>query len=175
MGMRDHVWMSALVLVAGCAPAMQAAGDSSSREVVLMNAQGQRVGMAQLVADARGTRITLDGTALPAGTHGVHIHENGMCEAPSFTTAGGHYNPGGKQHGLRNPQGHHLGDLPNLVVGADGIGHLDAVVAASLMNGTSSLMKPGGTSLVIHATADDQVTDPSGNSGARIACGVISR
>jgi Cu-Zn family superoxide dismutase len=104
------------------------------------------------------------------------VHEVGSCDAPEFTTAGGHLNPTTRQHGLENPQGPHAGDLPNLMVDSEGRGEAEFVNERMSLNPTAanSLFRSGGTSLVIHAQPDDQRTSPSGNSGARIACGVIS-
>jgi Cu-Zn family superoxide dismutase len=139
-------------------------------------ADGRTVGTALLRPGTNGVEVTLSVNGLPAGTHGVHVHQAGRCERPDFTSAGGHLNPAGEQHGMQNPQGPHAGDLPNLVVDANGRGSVTGTARGTTLEGNAAnaLRKPGGTALVIHATADDQVTDPSGNSGARIACGVIS-
>ena len=143
--------------------------------VPLYDAAGQEVARATRAQAGRDSvRLALDASHLPAGTHGTHLHETGRCDAPAFTTANAHVNPMARKHGLRNPQGPHLGDLPNLVVGADGRGHMEVVIVASLRPGTPPLYDPDGTALVVHAGPDDMVTDPSGNSGARIACGVIA-
>ncbi|HEX5868952.1 MAG TPA: superoxide dismutase family protein, partial [Longimicrobium sp.] len=119
--------------------------------------------------------VVLSAAGLPAGVHGVHIHQTGLCDAPDFTTAGGHFNPTSRQHGTQNPNGPHAGDLPNLTVDANGQGMMNGTAMGVTMvgGGANSVRKPGGTALVVHATADDYRTDPSGNSGARIACGVI--
>lgn len=163
-----------LLLAVGCAPAMGAGGkDPTAATVRFIDAQGRPVGIAVLTEAERGVRVNVNVRGLPPGTHGIHIHENGVCDPPGFTTAGGHYDPTGRQHGLENPQGPHAGDLPNLTVGADGEGAMEVVAPVVTLRGTNPLLKQGGTALVIHATADDQRTDPSGNSGARIACGVI--
>ena len=115
-------------------------------------------------------RVSLDASKLPPGTHGAHVHTTGRCDGPDFTTAGGHWNPTGMKHGTQNPMGPHAGDLPNLIVGADGRGS----VAITLPSGTmAGLMDADGAAFVIHAGADDLKTDPSGNSGGRIACGVF--
>src|SRR5205807_6533161 len=123
-----------------------------------------------------GVRLTLRVNGLRPGEHGFHIHAVGKCEPPDFTSAGAHFNPYGKHHGLANPDGPHAGDFPNLKVGANGTGSLatvDSLVA--LKEGLNSLFRPGGTSLIIHVDPDDEKTDPAGNSGARVACGVVER
>ena len=152
----------------------QAAADQPVR-VDLINTQRQPVGTATLTQTAEGVQVALALTNLPAGTHGLHFHQNGACEPPAFESAGGHFNPTNKQHGFQNPQGPHAGDLPNITVGANG--RADTTVVDNVVtlqpNQPNSLLKQGGTSLMVHASADDYKTDPSGNSGARIACGVV--
>ncbi|MGD0426437.1 MAG: superoxide dismutase family protein [Candidatus Acidiferrales bacterium] len=155
-------------------PQKSSAQMAQSAHSDIVNAAGQKIGTAILSSSARGVRIDVDVTQLTPGTHGIHIHTVGKCEGPDFKTAGGHFNPAGKKHGRDNPEGPHNGDLLNLEVGADGHGTaslLDANV--TLHDGPTSLFQPGGTALVIHAAPDDYKTDPAGNSGARIACGVI--
>lgn len=142
----------------------------------LKTADGKSVGTATFTQESGGVRLKVAGVGMPPGDHGIHVHAVGKCDAPDFMTAGGHFNPGSKQHGLNNPQGAHAGDLPNLKVNADGTAAFDALLKdASTTAGTGSLFGPDGTALVIHANADDGMTDPSGNSGGRIACGVIMR
>ena len=178
--MDRRAWLAAGALVAlgACAPAGGAGtGDGvQPRQFTapIMDAQGRNVGT--LTATQRGANVQVQVAAmgLPAGTHGAHFHEAGMCDAPGFTTAGGHLNPTGRQHGLRNPAGPHLGDLPNLTIGADGRGTMEASLAGTLTPGQAPLFDANGTAFVIHASADDMVTDPSGNSGARIACAVVA-
>jgi len=116
-------------------------------------------------------------TGLPAGSHGLHIHAAGKCEAPAFTTAAGHFNPQSKQHGLLSATGPHGGDLSNLVVASNGTGSLHGLNTVVTLDAgaTNSLLQQAGTALVVHAGPDDETTDPTGNSGARIACGVISK
>lgn len=143
-------------------------------KATLVNAQGQKVGEAQLAETAHGVKINLKVENLPLGVHALHIHEKGDCHGPDFMSAGGHFNPFGKKHGLKNPEGPHAGDLPNLVVGEDGKETLETIATlVTLKPGKNSLLQPGGTSLVIHAGPDDYMTDPAGNAGARIACGLI--
>src|SRR5580692_4372745 len=149
---------------------------AQSAHADIVNAAGQKIGTATFAAAAGAVRIDVDVTQLPPGTHGIHIHAVGKCEGPDFKTAGGHFNPAGKKHGKDNPEGAHNGDLLNLEVAADGHGSASLLDAAvTLGDGPTSLFQPGGTAIVIHAAADDYKTDPAGNSGARIACGVIGK
>ncbi|PYI53510.1 superoxide dismutase family protein [Paenibacillus flagellatus] len=141
----------------------------------VLNAEGKTIGTAELTQERGGVRVRVEASGLSPGAHGFHIHETGRCDAPDFKTAGAHLNPEGKKHGLHNPQGPHAGDMPNLQVGSDGKGKADWVApGVTLAIGKpNSLLKEGGTAIVIHEQADDDRTDPAGNAGARIACGVI--
>ena len=147
---------------------------SLSGHADIVNAQGQKIGSATIHPSGSGSRLEVEVSQLPPGTHGIHIHTVGKCEGPAFASAGAHFNPTSKKHGKDNPDGPHSGDLLNIEVGADGTGKASLLDAnATLGNGPNSLFHEGGTALVIHEKADDYKTDPSGNSGARIACGVI--
>ncbi len=141
--------------------------------VELKDKDGTTVASVALTEQTGGVRIVLTATKLPAGQHGWHVHAVGKCDAPDFTTAGGHFNPDGKQHGAQNPQGAHAGDLGNLAAAADGSARADVVAKVTLAAGAASLLKTDGTAIIVHAVADDEKTDPTGNSGARIACGVV--
>jgi len=144
-------------------------------KAVLVNNQGQQVGEATFAQTPVGVEIVLTVQGLPPGWHAVHVHEKGDCHPHDFMSAGGHFNPYGKQHGFKNPQGPHAGDLPDIFVGADGKGGMKTVAPLlTLGPGKNSLFQPGGTSLMIHAQPDDDMTDPAGNAGARIACGPIT-
>ena len=163
-----------LVLITGLLWASAAFGQSAHADI--LNAQGQKIGAAQVRASDNGVRIDLEVSQLTPGLHGIHIHNVGKCEGPDFTTAGPHLNPTSKKHGKDNPQGPHAGDLLNLQVNAEGIGKASLLDSnATLGEGPNSLFHEGGTSLVIHADADDYKTDPAGNSGPRIACGVLQK
>ncbi len=174
--MRNVLIGAAMLVLLAALYAEGVAAQSPSAVAELKNGAGQSVGAATLVQTAGGVRVTISVKGLTAGKHGIHIHAVGKCDGPDFTSAGGHFNPDSKQHGARNPSGAHAGDLPNLVVGADGAGTFDATAAkASLASGAAnSLFDADGSALVIHQSEDDELTDPTGNSGARIACGVIA-
>lgn len=143
-------------------------------EAVLRDTAGRSVGVATFLQRDQGVDIGVSVTGLPAGEHGLHIHEVGSCEPPSFTSAGGHFNPTGAQHGSEAEGGPHAGDLPNLVVGRHGTGRLGAHSEdITLEDGENALLEGDGTALVIHAGSDDYRSQPAGDAGGRIACGVI--
>lgn len=143
----------------------------ASAVAMLKTGAGLEAGRATVTEAAGGLRFTVDVKGLPPGTHGVHVHTTGLCDAPDFTTAGGHWNPTGMKHGSMNPQGPHEGDMPNLIVDSGGRGTVAATIPGATM---AALMDADGAVFVVHAGPDDLKTDPSGNSGGRIACGVFT-
>lgn len=135
---------------------------------------GTVVGSATATVEADGLHVLVEAKGLPQGAHGAHVHTAGLCEGPKFESAGPHWNPTSRQHGRDNPEGAHLGDLPNLEIGADGTGRVEFTVpGGAVSGGTNALLDADGASIVIHAKADDYKTDPSGNSGDRVACGIF--
>jgi Cu-Zn family superoxide dismutase len=163
------------VLLAVGAPVLALASSGGSHaSAELRDAAGVVVGWADFTEDATGRlHVNVHVNGISAGLHGIHLHAVGAC-SPDFGAAGGHHNPFGVVHGLDTPTGGHAGDLPNLEVNVAGIGHLDGTSdRASLSNGPTTIFDDDGSALIIHAGPDDQVTNPTGNSGGRIACGVI--
>jgi Cu-Zn family superoxide dismutase len=174
--MRTYLYVLAVLVTVGFAMGsgtVWAVGERAAAP--LRNAEGQVLGMAIFTQEAQGVRISVTVKGLSPGEHGIHIHSVGKCEPPDFLSAGPHFNPTNKKHGLTNPEGPHAGDLPNLVVGEDGSAVYEHITdRVTLTPGELSLFDEDGSSLVIHAGPDDQMTDPAGNSGARVLCGVIT-
>jgi Cu-Zn family superoxide dismutase len=168
-------WMAA-ALLAVATTAAATAQTKTEIKVPLLTSTGQDAGFATFKTVKKGVKVKLELKNLPFGPHGVHIHQNAVCTAPDFKSAGGHFNPDGKQHGFLNTMGHHNGDFPASVsIGEDHMGSASFVLDSVSLDpaAPNSLFLNGGTSLVVHAQADDEKTDPSGASGNRIACGVI--
>jgi Cu-Zn family superoxide dismutase len=189
---RSGVWLLAIVVAFGaCEPvddvpepavrdttavSPESQADAAETiEIPLMNAEGTQVGVSHLTQEGDGVEMHVRVSGLePGSEHGIHFHETGTCAPPTFESAGGHLNPTGMQHGMDNPQGPHAGDLPNIRAGQDGVADTTFVKPATQIRGDStSLQRSGGIALVVHAGRDDQLTDPSGDSGSRIACGVV--
>ena len=172
-----------LVLVAVLSTAVAVGAQGQRATGTFVSGNGAQVGTAELTQEANQVRVIVrfnDASVVTPGNHGFHFHAVGRCDGPDFMSAGGHFNPASKQHGLKNPAGPHSGDLPNLPIDATtrnqtGAGYTFVTTSnlVTLTPGASSLFDADGTALVIHANPDDEVTDPTGNSGGRIACAVL--
>lgn len=138
--------------------------------VSLINTSGQTIGTVSLAQTSGGLTLVIRASGIPHGLHGLHVHAAGRCDPPTFESAGAHWNPAGREHGLNNPRGPHAGDLPNITASSTGVVSETVVLAGASM---AQLADGDGSALVIHTNADDYVTDPSGNSGGRIACAVL--
>lgn len=175
------VLLTVLFILGGCGKASNSKTPVSGKsldmiEAPLINTEGTEIGEVTLTEGENGVTIQVVAEGLTPGMHGFHIHEKGQCAPPKFESAGGHFNPNEKEHGFENPKGFHLGDLLNIEVGEDG--KVDEVVTTAevtLQRGKgNSILDEDGSSIMIHSKADDYKTDPSGNSGDRIACAVIA-
>jgi Cu-Zn family superoxide dismutase len=167
-----------LALAASTLAACTSVGEIPTAKVAtatLRQANGAPAGTAIITRAGERMTLTMALAGLPSGPHGMHLHMVGRCEAPDFASAGGHLNPAARQHGTQNPAGSHLGDLPNVVIGSSGTGTASIELAGTSAELKAALFDTDGTAIVIHAAADDYRTDPTGNSGSRIACGVLTR
>jgi Cu-Zn family superoxide dismutase len=178
--MTKHVLLSALLVsvLSGSAMADDKAKMAPAKPVTvtLKDAAGKTVGTAKLSPDPAGVKIALSVKGLAPGEHAIHVHETGKCDAPDFKSAGGHFNPEHKKHGLESPDGPHAGDMPNFTVDAKGASTATLVAPGIKLDGSEhSVFTGGGTALVIHAKADDLKTDPAGAAGERVACGLIKK
>jgi superoxide dismutase, Cu-Zn family len=181
---RAELWIGgALALgIAACATAPRpvepeaASAGPVTAAAELRDAAGRSRARATATQIGDSIRLRVEAAGMAPGAYGAHIHATGRCDPPGFASAGAHWNPGGRQHGKDNPQGMHKGDLPNLLVGADGGGSFEITLPGAWISGGAgaALLDADGAAVVIHAMPDDYRTDPSGNSGARIACGVFA-
>jgi superoxide dismutase, Cu-Zn family len=169
--------VSVIMLCGACSAAQRMTNTVAAGRAVMHDVNGAAIGTALLYQDVSGSvTVRIESLTVPAGTHGIHFHQVGKCEggATAFSTAGGHFNPAGKAHGLQNPSGPHAGDAPNIVIPASGVGNVAFTSdRVSLTPGSTSLFDADGSSIVVHGGPDDQVSQPAGNSGPRIACGVV--
>jgi superoxide dismutase, Cu-Zn family len=178
--LKHRAALAATLFLAACGGQARGPGGAELPEpdasANLFDTAGTRVGLATF-ADTGGTaQLGISVSGLKPGLHGMHIHENGACDPPKFESAGAHFNPDAKQHGTQNPQGPHAGDLPNLMAKDDGSADTTFTVSGNLLaEGPGSMVGPQKRAFVIHADPDDEMTDPSGNSGDRVVCGVIER
>jgi superoxide dismutase, Cu-Zn family len=170
----------AAIVLAACGGQARGPGGAKLPDPIanasLFDTSGTRVGLATFSEVEGQGRVGVSVSGLSPGQHGMHIHETGACTAPDFESAGSHFNPASKKHGLLNPEGPHAGDMPNLMVKSDGSADTTLTVPASLLaQGPQSMLGAQQRAFIIHADPDDQKTDPSGNSGSRVVCGVIER
>jgi superoxide dismutase, Cu-Zn family len=167
VSMRKLILLTAATALSACSTVSEPQGGAP---MALVNANGQSIGSVRAWQTAGGVSFHIEASGLPHGVHGVHVHAVGRCDGPDFAGAGPHWNPAGKKHGMNNPEGPHAGDMPNVEVAANGVLGTTVVLPGASM---ASLLDADGAALVVHAGPDDYLTDPSGNSGARIACAVI--
>jgi Cu-Zn family superoxide dismutase len=173
--MRNVVSLTMFSALLGGCTTVSDLPDSRLASAELKYANGLPGGTVQVLGNGAGATLVIALVGAPEGPHGVHLHATGQCDAPDFKSAGGHLNPASRQHGSENPAGSHLGDLPNVVVGKSGSGTLRHDLAGDRAELLADLFDGDGTAVVVHAGPDDYRTDPSGNSGSRIACGVLKR
>ena len=174
--------VSTVGLLAACTQDASVASSGSvppsaapTAKAALVANDGAARGEAMITQSADGLRVRVRAAGLTPGAHAVHIHMTGRCTPPDFASAGGHWNPTGRQHGKDNPQGMHMGDMPNMIAGSDGIGEVEYLVSDGVISGgTMPLLDADGAAVVVHAQADDYKSDPAGNAGGRVLCGVVA-
>jgi Cu-Zn family superoxide dismutase len=164
-----------VLAASACATTADTATAAPTASAKLAAADGAARGTATVTQAADGLHVVVRAMGLTPGIHAVHIHTTGQCAAPDFASAGGHWNPTTRKHGKDNPAGMHMGDMPNMTVGPDGSGSIEYHVAdAAISEGATPLLDTDGAAIVVHAQADDNVSDPAGNAGGRVACGVLA-
>jgi len=163
------------MILTGCATPETSNTSTPMAQTVLLDTSGKRLGEARITAMGDDVELVAQVSGMAAGAHGIHVHTTGKCDGPGFTTAGGHLNPSAHQHGTMNPAGPHMGDLPNIMVGPDGTGSIRTTLTGLPADLGAAMFDADGSAVVVHAGPDDYKTDPAGNSGGRIACGILSR
>ncbi|MFN4221809.1 MULTISPECIES: superoxide dismutase family protein [Novosphingobium] len=167
------IWLLTLPMLQACAHAPRMPASVPIATAALKDASGAAIGEVKIMREGDQARLIVEAAGLSSGLHGLHFHEFGRCDGPSFASAGGHLNPAGRQHGMLNAAGPHVGDLPNLLAEPNGKATMNTQLAIAPSALVAALFDADGTAVVIHAGPDDYKTDPSGNSGGRIACGVL--
>lgn len=175
--MRATNWIiptACMVFMTGCAGTMTGGGTRGGAVADLYDATGKASGRAVVTESTDGLWLDVSAFGITPGLHGLHVHAVGKCDAPDFMTATGHWNPSGHQHGRKNPKGAHAGDAPNLLANASGKGRLKTWLGAGVISGgAAALLDADGASVIVHAGPDDEMSDPAGNSGKRVLCGVL--
>lgn len=169
---------STLVLASLALAACQTPQEQASSQIAtaaIMDRSGTQIGTARFYSQADEVTVAISFSGLTEGTRAVHLHTKGDCSAADFTSAGGHLNPHGKEHGSLNPAGQHLGDLPNASIGANGTGSVSALLSGGSSEVFANLFDDDGTAIIMHEGVDDYRTDPTGAAGGRIACGLVTR
>lgn len=169
------VALAASLSLGACATVPPQSNAKTLATAALVNTSGQSAGTVEITQSGTTLMFRANVAGQVSGAHGIHLHTTGKCEAPGFTSAGGHLNPTAHQHGSLNPAGPHVGDLPNIIVGPDGNGMIESRLTGAAADILDNLFDADGTAIVLHAGPDDYKTDPSGNSGGRIACGILLR
>lgn len=176
--MKIHSLLATLPIVlaaSACATTSTTAPAAPTASTKLSAGDGAARGTAMVTQAADGLHVVVKARGLTPGMHAVHIHTTGLCTGPDFTSAGGHWNPTARKHGKDNPAGMHMGDMPNMTVGPDGTGAIEYHIAGgAISEGATPLLDADGAAVVIHAQADDNMSDPAGNAGGRVACGVLA-